>query len=271
MLCMKRVSNEFQPVLVAALFVLLSLVPTFASAEGPSPEAVAAYDAYCAQVEARLARQHESGAEFLALNGNLAARLRKGDLVIEQLTPADAENSGALLHHWRASAFAPGAKAQDFLRLMQDVNAYPQHFAPQVLAAKVLSRNGDQMRISMRVRQTHVITVVMDTSYEVSFGRLDAQHGYSSSRSTAISEVESPGTRSERRLSPSEGHGFLWRQNTYWSYDERDGGLYLQVESVSLTRAIPFGLDWVIGPYVKSVPRGSLEFTLRSVVNAIRH
>ena len=53
----------------------------------------------------------------------------------------------------------------------------------------------------MRVRQKHVITVVMDTSYDVSFGRLDAQHGYSVSRSTRISEIDSPGTRRERVLS----------------------------------------------------------------------
>ena len=69
---------------------------------------------------------------------------------------------------------------------------------------------------------------------------------------------------------PSEEHGFLWRLNTYWSYEERDGGLYMQVESVSLTRAIPTGLGWAVGPFVESVPRESLEFTLRAACNALR-
>ena len=91
----------------------------------------------------------------------------------------------------------------------------------------------------MRVRQKHVITVVMDTAYDIVFGRLDAQHGYSISRSTQISEIDSPGTANERALRPGEEHGFLWRLNTYWSYEERDGGLYMQIESVSLTRSIP--------------------------------
>jgi len=36
-------------------------------------------------------------------------------------------------------------------------------------------------------------------------------------------------------LSGAEEHGFLWRLNTYWSYEERDGGLTMQIESVSLT------------------------------------
>ncbi|WP_263364921.1 SRPBCC family protein [Edaphobacter acidisoli] len=272
---MKRRFKVFGRTIAASFFLmLLLLAPCRLIAEAPTPGAIVAYNAYCAKVEARLAHQHQSAEGFLATSSSpedANARLRRGELIIEQLSPADAERSGALLHHWRATAFAPGAKASDFVRLMQDLDSYPRYFSPQVVEAKVLSRNGDHMQVWMRVRQKHVITVVMDSSYEVSFGRLDAQHGYSNSRSMQISEIESPGTSSERSLGPGESHGFLWRQNTYWSYEERDGGLYLQVESVSLTRSIPLGLDWVIGPYVKSVPRESLEFTLRSVCSAIGH
>lgn len=198
-------------------------------------------------------------------------RLRRGDLIIEKLTPATgAAWAGTMLHHWRGTAFAAGAKAADFERLMTDFNAYPQHFSPQVVQAKVLSRQGDRFLVSMRVRQRHVITVVMDTDYDITFGRLDAQRGYSISRSTRIAEIASPGTANERALKPDEEQGFLWRQNTYWSYEERDGGLYMQIESVSLTRSIPTGLGWAIGPFVESVPRDSLEFTLRSTCNALR-
>jgi hypothetical protein len=63
----------------------------------------------------------------------------------------------------------------------------------------------------------------------------------------------------------------LWRLNTYWSYEERDGGVYVQVESVSLTPSIPYGLGWAVGPYVESIPRESLEFTLRAVCNGLRN
>jgi hypothetical protein len=158
----------------------------------------------------------------------------------------------------------------DFERLMKDFNAYPRHFSPQVLQAKLLSQQGDSLHAIMRVRQRHILTVVMDTAYDIVFGQLDARHGYSISRSTRISEIASPGTAAERALAPSEEHGFLWRLNTYWSYEERDGGLYMQIESVSLTRSIPTGLGWAIGPFVQSVPRDSLEFTLRSTCNALR-
>ncbi len=265
-------SNSRMLSILCWLFLLVA-APGRAMA-GPTPAAVSAFNSYIGTVESRLAQQHRSEDGFLAplaSDPQSELRLRRGELIIEKLTPSNEANlPGALLHHWRGTAFAAGAKAADFERLMRDFNSYPQHFAPQVLQAKVLMQEGDHLQAWMRVRQRHIITVVMDTTYDATFGRLDAQHEYSLSRSTKISEIASPGTSSEHALSASEEHGFLWRLNTYWSYEERDGGLYMQIESVSLTRSIPTGLGWVVRPFVESVPRESLEFTLRSTCNALR-
>ena len=238
----------------------------------PTPEAVAAFNAYANTVESRLAQQHRSDDAFLASGpASETARLRSGEYIVERLTPAaGAEVSGSLLHHWRGTAFVPRATAADFERLMQNFQAYPQHFSPQVLQAALIAHRGDRMQASMRVRQKHILTAVLDTTYDITYGQLDKQHGYSISRSTRIAEIDSPGTASERALNASEEHGFLWRLNTYWSYEEKDGGLYLQIEAISLTRSIPHGLGWVIRPYIESIPRESLEFTLRSTCNALR-
>jgi hypothetical protein len=240
----------------------------------PTPSAISAFNSYSRAVESRLALQHRSPNTFLAATAfdpeDVKIRLRKGELIIEKLTPSDANLSGALLHHWRGTAFAPRAKAADFERLVRDVNSYPQHFSAQVLQARVLTEDGDRMQAWMRVRQKHVITVVMDTTYDINFGQLDPQHGYSLSTSTKIAEIDAAGTSAERTFSASEDHGFLWQLNTYWSYVEQDGGLYLQIEAISLTRSIPRGVGWMVQPYVESIPRESLEFTLRSACNALR-
>jgi len=240
--------------------------------------ATAAFNVYVGKVELRLAEQHRSPNGFLVSAGSNSQtdrRLQQGDLIIEQLTPAnEAQLPAGLLHHWRGTAFVLGATAGDFERLMKNFSSYPQRFSPQVVQARIVSPHAgqipDRFTATMRVRQHHVITVVMDTNYEVTFGQLDLQHGYSLSRSTRISEIASPGTATEHALSDDEEHGFLWRQNIYWSYEERDGGLYMQVESISLTRAIPTGLGWIVRPYVESVPRESLEFTLRAASKALR-
>lgn len=252
---------------------LLAAAPIGLAAE-PSPAALSRYSAYVDTQEQRLMRQHRAPAGFVAQAATVAdeeARLRRGELVVEPMTPADGSNlPGAMLHHWRATAFAPGATAADLERVLRDVPAYPRFYAPQVVQSRVLAQQGNRFRTSMRVRQKHVLTVVLDTDYDVEFARLDARHGYSLSRSTRIAEIADAGTANEHALSPGDDHGFLWRQNTYWSYAEADGGLYLQIESVSLTRSIPTGLGWAVRPFVESVPRESLEFTLRSTLNALR-
>lgn len=269
----QRKDSNFLCLFVVCGLLMFAVAPGCFAA-GPSPEAIAAFNSYVSAVESRLGEQHRSTDAFLA-SGALAqqsqTRLRGGESIVEELTPSGGEAlPGALLHHWRGTAFAPGVTAADFERVMRDVDDYPQHFSPQVLQARVITQKGDSLQTLMRIRQRHVITVVMDTVYDVSFGRLDERHGYSISRSTRISEIGSPGTGAEHALSSDEEHGFLWRLNTYWSYEERDGGLYIQIESVSLTRSIPRGLGWVVQPFVESVPRESLEFTLRSTCNALR-
>jgi hypothetical protein len=267
-LCMKRlqISNSQNLSILCGLLLIAASGRVVAE---PTPAAVSGFNSYIAGVESRLAQQHRSSDAFLAPVA--ADRLRRGEPIVEQITPSAKTNlPGAMLYDWRGTAFVPGATAADIERLMKDFNAYPQRFAPQVLQAKVLAQQGDRIQAVMRVGQKHVITVVMDTAYDVTFARLDPQHGYSISRSTQISEIDAAGTASERVLSSSQEHGFLWRLNTYWSYQQQDGGLYMQIESVSLTRSIPTGLGWLIGPFVESVPRESLEFTLRATCNALR-
>ena len=259
--------------MILVLAAGLGAVPTSAFAE-PSAATTSTFNSFIGTLESRLARQHQSQATFLAPIASSAeadARLRRGELIVEPVTsPNPADFHGAMLHHWRGTAFAAGAKAADFERLMKDFNAYPRLYAPEVVSSKILTRQNGHFLTLMRVRQHHVITVVMDTTYDVTFAQLDPRHASSISRSTRISEIESPGTSSERALTPAEDHGILWRQNIYWSYEERDGGLYMQIESVSLSRSIPVGLGWAIGPFVESVPRESMEFTLRATCNALR-
>jgi hypothetical protein len=255
--------------LVSAGALTLFSTASISAGEVPTPAAVAGFNDYVGHVETRLAGQHKSAEGFLAPVDE--ARVKNGDVVLEHLTPAATkELSGALLQDWRGTAFVPGAKGADFERVMRNFVTFPQIYSPEVLSASVPLKEGNHYHIAMRVRQQHIITVVMDMTYDQTFGRLDAQHGYSLSRSMKITEIDAAGTAKERVLSGDEEHGYLWRLNNYWSYEERDGGLYIQVESVSLSKAVPKGLGWAIGPFVNSVPRESLEFTLRATRNALK-
>lgn len=230
------------------------------------PSATAAFDSYARSVEAHLATQHSTPNRFLALASS--ARPPQAAPLIEHL--AILHPPGALIHHWRATQFVPGASAEDLDRLLRNFSGYPALFAPQVERAVATSSSRNCFQLQMRVRQHHVLAVVLDTAYDVSFSHLDPQHRYSASRSTRIREIASPGTSAEHALPAGQDHGFLWRQNTYWSWEQHDGGLYIQIESISFTHSVPTGLGWAIGPYIESIPRESLEFTLHCISTALR-
>ena len=272
MVILMKLTRSFRTLLKTAILTILAGSSSCALIAEPAAGASQYFQQYAARTEARLAIERH--AVHMVLPAELAgntARLRQGEVVIEKLTPAtEVEQNGAMLYHWRGTAFAPGAKGADFERVMKNFESYPRIFSPQVLRMVVQSRQGDSTQLTMRVEQKHVLTVVMDISYSSLFGRVSPVRGFSLSRSTSVHEIENAGRSSEHVLGHADEHGFLWRQNTYWSWEERDGGLVVQVESVTLSRAIPTGLGWAIRPFVETVPRESLEFTLRSTANALR-
>lgn len=245
----------------------------FASSSGaqPSAQSSAAFDAYVRNVERRLESQHHSAGTFLALpNGQAEKDLNVSSFVLERLTPGRFPGlDGALLEHWRGTAFVPGATAEQFDDLLRNISSYPKYFAPQILRASEEDYGPETRTVSIRIREEHILTIVLDGSYAVEAGQLDKHHRYSTSRSVQIREIARPGTSKERVLGPGTEAGWLWRMNTYWTYEQRGEGLYLQIETVTLSRSVPRSLGWLVGPYVEAIPRESLAFTLRSVRNAL--
>ena len=119
-------------------------------------------------------------------------------------------------------------------------------------------------RVYLRFYMKKVITVVVNSEHEVRFSWPAADRAQSRIHSLRIAEVEDPDTPGEREMPVGQDGGYLWRLNTYWRFLERDGGTYIQCEAISLTRAIPLGLGWLVGPFVTSIPRESLTFTLET-------
>jgi len=56
---------------------------------------------------------------------------------------------------------------------------------------------------------------------------------------------------------------------TYWRIEEKDGGVYVQNESVSLSRTVPALLAFIVNPLVKSIPRNVLIHLLTDTRNAV--
>ena len=262
---------EKRRLLTAAAIAVGFLGTTSAESADLQPRTIAAFDRYVKAAETEMAAR----VEFLRLDGLPEAlrrarldELRAGMLHIERLTTLDGGREipvpDGLMHHWVGTVFAPGASVEQALSILQDYNNHAEIYSPAVVQSRLLSRNGDRFRMFLRFSMTKVITVVVNTENDAQFYRDGPDRARSRIYSTRIAQVENAGEPNERELPVGRDGGYLWRLNTYWRVLQRDGGTYVQCESISLTRGIPFGFAWLIQPFVTSIPRESLEFTLNT-------
>jgi hypothetical protein len=148
---------------------------------------------------------------------------------------------------------------------MQGYDRYQQIYAPNVRRSRMLSRQGETFKVYLQLFMKKIISVVLNTEYDIRYTRLSPSRMHVRSYSTRIAEVQNAGTPEEKEAPVGQDNGFLWRFYNYCSLEERAEGTYIQCESVSLSRGIPAGLGWIVGPFVTSIPRESLEFTLGSM------
>lgn len=261
--------------MIAAIVLVLALAAAPALGAELQPATVAAFDRYVALTEGRL-----DAGPFLWLDtlpseqrSRRLDELRRGLVVIERLTTRDGGKGidvpDGLIHHWLGVAFLPGASLDRVLALLQDYDRHAEVYRPRVARSRLLARDGDAFRAFLRFRMEKVITVVVNSEHDARFRRIGADRADGRVRSTRIAEVDDPDTPREREKPVGSNSGYLWRLNTYWRMLEADAGVYLQCESVTLTRGIPFALGWIIRPFVTSIPRESLVFTLETTRKAL--
>src|SRR6266481_6728063 len=222
-----------------------------------------------------MAEELHDGRAFLWLDGfaepqrdKLNVQLRQGEIIVERLETLEKEKRirvpSGLIHHWVALGFIPGTTLQQVLALLQDYDHHEVIYKPDVLRSKLLIADGNRFKVYMRLHQKAVITAVFNAEFNVSYFPVDENRVYSRSYSTRIAEVENPDGSNEREKPIGKDRGFLWRLYSYWRFQEKDGGVYVQLESVALTRSVPALLAWVVNPLLKSIPREYLSRLLTS-------
>ena len=265
---------------IALLLVELLLAPAWTSAADLQPDTLAAFDRYAELAQAEFDSQIARREPFLWFEGlsqgrraDVEAKLRAGQVVIERMEILDHGKPiavpGGLIHHWIGTVFIPGATLAQTLSFERDYDHQQEYFQPDVRRSRILRHDGDDFLVELVFYKKEIITSVIDTDHAVHYGSIDATHAWSRSHTTRIQEVENPGEANERLLPEGHDRGFLWRMDTFWRFEEKDGGTYVESQSISLTRNIPTGLGWIAEPFVTSVPKESLTFTLAQTRKAI--
>jgi hypothetical protein len=263
-----------KPLLLFAVFTLaVTLMPRASSAVQFTAETARAFDQYITGKETQANRDLAARRNFLFIDAlpqterdSAYARLKNGEILAQRdaqcSTPACTSVPGGLIHDWIGIVFVPGISLEQALAALQDYDRDSDYYRAEVLKSKLLAKSGDEFHIYLRLKQVHIITVVLDTEYDVRYARIDRNHVCARSYSVRVEEVNHAGSPDERDEPPGDGHGYLWRLDSYWRFYQADGGVYIQCNAVSLTRDLPAGVGWLIGSFIEKIPAESLHSTL---------
>ncbi|HWF13503.1 MAG TPA: hypothetical protein VG272_07190, partial [Candidatus Acidoferrales bacterium] len=242
-------------------------------------ETSAAFDHYVQITETKMKKDLDSN-QFLVVDqlpepkrNEAYEQLRRGEVFIQETHTADGHDPihipGGLIHHWAGVVYVPKATIKEVNSVLQDYENEPRIYKPEIRRARLIKQDGDESKVYLQFFSKSMVTVVLDAYFDVTFKMIDKTRYESISHSTRITEISNPDGPDPRERQDGEDHGYLWRLNSYWRLQEKDGGVYLQNESITLTRSIPILLAWIANPLIKSLPRDVLAHMLNDTQIAV--
>ena len=176
---------------------------------------------------------------------------------------------GGLVHNWTATSFIRGVGLPQVLAQSRAYQEYPRtHKA--VMASQVLEHDNDRYRLLMRIKEGAAgITGVLQIRSSVVYSYPTKDSALVVATADEIREVKNAGGHDERLLPAGNDSGYLWRANTFTRYVERADGVWIEMETLGLSRRFPPLLGWLIEPIARRLGRRSVETTLQEVQAAV--
>jgi hypothetical protein len=257
---------------LAAIAILLRF-DLCSSAATLKPETIAAWDAYLQAANDKMQARLQPGATFLWMDEepDRADRIRaKGPYIAPMAKDIPRKVPSGLIHDWLGAGFVPNVKIEDILRVVRDYDRYKDVYHPGVIDSAFRRTDGMQDFFFMRLANRSVVAkTALDTEGVASYIRVDDKRWYGTSNTTEIREIDKLGTEEQRTLPPDVGTGLIWRLSSITRLEERDGGVYAELEAIALSRDIPAAFRLFVTPIVRRVSRDSLATSLHQTKVAI--
>ncbi|MBV9302683.1 MAG: hypothetical protein JOY62_04845 [Acidobacteriaceae bacterium] len=251
--------------LTAALLILAASV-TSKGAE-LSSETLKAWDVYIQTQSARVAK-YSDAAPFLwsDQSPDRLRRLHNGDIVVARVGENPHRVPRGLIHHWIGAIFLSGARLDDVLSVVRNYGKYKDFYGPNIIESRVFRQTDTEDTFSLRMLNKAVVAkFALDTEFQDTFTRMDENKWYSISYTTG----ENYSLADEHEAPADTGRGFIWRLYSISRFEQRDGGVYVELEAVALSRDVPGALRWLIDPIVCRTSRSSMQVSLQKRERAV--
>jgi hypothetical protein len=256
---------------LAILLVLLAPAPSYAI--DLKPETVQAWDDYTHAAQMRTQERASGQRPFLWSDEkeDLAPRLRGGEI----WTEAVGERSPhpiphGLIHDWIGAAFVPKAKLESVIEVLDDYQHYKDFYRSMIAKASVIGQTPDDEKVTvLMVHKAYGVTAAVETDDDVHFKRLDVDRACSSTISSHVREMADYGKPTEHAFPEGQGPGYVWRTYFVTRLQQRDDGVYVEMEMMGLSRSIPLAFRWLVQPLAERLPRDILLETLKDTREAV--
>jgi hypothetical protein len=256
-----------------SLLIAVAFFPMHVNAATLKPQTIADWDEYLQTVSGALEEQCRPGATFLWVDQSpdRLAKVHDGEIVVAPARDhVPIKVQGGLIHHWVGAAFLPNAKVEDFLDVIHDYDRYKVFYAPSVIESKELARNGSDDKFNMQlVNHEFFAKMALDADYQVTSFHLDQGRFYSVARTTRVQQLQNYGQPSEHMLPEGQGAGYIWELFSVARLEQRDGGVYLEMETVALSRGIPAAFRIIADPIVRRVSRSAMLTAIKQTEDAV--
>jgi hypothetical protein len=276
-----RIYSDFVVRILAAVIGLNAFPGVALFAAPPRPgnanqlqvETVKAWDEYVRSTESRMQARLDGRTPFLWMDESMdrSQRIGRGEtLVAPVLSHGTSRVPNGLIHDWIGGIFMPGATIKRLSAVIQDYSQYKDFYRPVVVDSKLLACTAMDQRFSMLLQHKVLfITAAIEGEYQAHDVKVDSRRGYSVADTVQVQEIENYGHAAERLLPSGTGNGYIWRLHSIARYEERDGGVYLELEAIALTRDIPASVRWLVNPVVNHLSTNSLATTLQQTRDAV--
>ena len=266
---MFRMPQRFLVGLMCASFLV---APAASAGAELRDETLKTWDAYIQTVNSQMHDRLQGSFLWVDEDPDRVTSVRAGKIVVSPVgKKVPKPVPSGLIHDWIGGAFIPDVRLGDVLSAVRDYGHYKEFYKPTVVDAKPLGTEGSCDKYSMRVvNKETVAETALDTEYQACYLQLDELRWYSTAHSTRVQEIRHYGRPDEQELPPNQGTGYIWRLYSLARFEERDGGVYIELEAIALSRDVPVALRWVVDPIVRRVSRNTLLISLQQMEEAVR-
>jgi hypothetical protein len=266
--------------------VFVFLYPFVVNAAKLQQQTVKAWNAYVQDANFGMQQRLRPGGHFLWIDekADWSSRVRNGEILVSPAGPHIPKRvPSGLIHDWIGAAFIPNATIDEVLSVCRDYEQYKDFYRPMVIDSKADIRDGAAFHSAPIAQPTRVedrfsmllmnralfLKTALDGEFESSYFQVDDHRWYSIAHTTRMQEIQGYGEPGERKLAEDDGCGLIWRLSSIARFEERDGGVYMELEAMALSRDIPLSLRLVADPIIRRVSRDSLTTSLRQIGNAV--